>query len=54
MRASVAPGTVSIPFSGRVGKTALPVGSYSATITAIDGAGNRSKAVIVKFKIVKK
>jgi hypothetical protein len=54
VRAGVAPGKVSIPFSGRLGKTALPAGSYTAAITAIDGAGNRSKAVIVKFTIVKK
>jgi hypothetical protein len=54
VRAGVAPGTVSVPFSGRLGRTALPAGSYTATITAIDGAGNRSRAVIARFTIVKK
>jgi len=42
-----------VPFSGRIGKSALRPGSYTATITAIDPAGNRSKAVRVKFTVVK-
>ena len=53
VRASAGPGAVTIPFSGRVGRTALAPGSYTATITAIDGAGNRSRAVRVKFSVSK-
>jgi hypothetical protein len=53
VRASAGPGQVTIPFSGRIGRTALAPGSYTATITAVDGAGNRSRAVRVKFSVSK-
>jgi hypothetical protein len=53
VRASAGPGRVTIPFSGRIGRTALAPGSYTATIIAIDGAGNRSRAVHVKFSVSK-
>jgi hypothetical protein len=54
VRAGAGPGNVTIAFSGRLGRTALRPGSYTATVTAIDGAGNRSKAARVKFTVVKK
>jgi hypothetical protein len=53
VRASAGPGRVTVPFTGRIGRTALAPGSYTATITAIDGAGNRSRAVHVKFSVSK-
>jgi len=52
VRASVAPGTARIGFSGRIGPTRLKPGSYRVTVTAIDGAGNRSKPVATRFTIV--
>jgi hypothetical protein len=51
---SSGPGKVSVAFSGKIGKTALRPGDYTASITATDAAGNRSKAVRVKFTVVKK
>jgi hypothetical protein len=51
VRASAGPGDVTVPFSGRIGRRALPPGSYLATVTAIDGAGNRSKPARVRFAI---
>jgi hypothetical protein len=46
------PGSVAIPFSGRVGGARLKPGSYSASVTAIDAAGNRSRPATVSFKVV--
>lgn len=40
-------------FSGRIGKKALKPGSYRLTITVIDAAGNVSKPVVKRFKIVR-
>ena len=48
------PGKVSVPFSGRIGKRALPLGSYRATLTAADLAGNRSKPSRLAFRIVRR
>ena len=42
----------SVAFSGRLGKRALPVGRYRATLVATDAAGNRSKAASTRFRIV--
>ena len=53
VRKSSGPGKVSVAFSGKIGKTALRPGDYTATITATDAAGNRSKTVRVKFTVVK-
>jgi glutamate synthase domain-containing protein 3 len=39
-------------FSGRIGRRALPAGSYRARLTATDAAGNRSVTQSVRFKIV--
>jgi hypothetical protein len=46
-------GANSTPFSGRIGKKALRPGRYRATVTATDGAGNRSKARRVSFNVVR-
>jgi len=54
VRVALGPGAVSVPFSGRVGTTRLTPGTYRVTATAIDGAGNRSKAVSVSFKVVRR
>ena len=49
-----APGRVSVPFSGRIGRRALPLGSYRATLRAADVAGNRSAPSLVTFRIVRR
>jgi hypothetical protein len=49
-----APGRVSVPFSGRIGRRALPLGSYRATLRAADIAGNRSAPSRVTFRIVRR
>lgn len=41
-------------FSGRIGTKKLKPGSYRATLTATDTAGNVSKPKSLKFKVVKK
>ena len=46
------PGSVAVPFTGRVGGARLKPGSYSASVTAIDAAGNRSRPATVSFKVV--
>jgi hypothetical protein len=50
VRASAAPGAVSLQISGR----ALRPGVYTASVAAIDGAGNRSSARRVKFTVVRR
>jgi PKD domain len=52
VRASIAPGNAKVAFTGRIGSTKLKPGSYRVSVTAIDGAGNRSKPVSAKFTIV--
>ena len=42
-----------VRFSGRVGRRTLRPGRYRATLTAVDRAGNRSKASAVRFRIVR-
>jgi hypothetical protein len=54
VRANAQGGANAIAFSGRIGKTALAPGDYVATLTAIDGAGNRSAPATVAFSIVRK
>jgi DNA-binding beta-propeller fold protein YncE len=44
----------SILFRGRIGRRALPLGSYRATITATDGTGNRSRSRRASFRIVRR
>jgi hypothetical protein len=48
------PGANRIPFSGRIGRRALAGGSYRATITATDAAGNRSRPRRAVFRIVRR
>jgi hypothetical protein len=43
----------SLKFSGRIGRRALRPGSYRATITATDAAGNKSRPKTLSFKIVR-
>ena len=52
IRAGRGPGNVSIPFSGRLDGRALSSGTYTASITAIDGSGNRSRPRTVGFTVV--
>jgi uncharacterized delta-60 repeat protein len=42
-----------VRFSGRVGRRTLRPGRYRATLTAVDQAGNRSKASAARFRIVR-
>ncbi len=51
-RAGRGPGAVSTPFTGRIGRRALRLGRYRATVTATDAAGNRSRPRRVTFRIV--
>jgi hypothetical protein len=50
---TVTAGRRRVRFSGRIRKRALKPGSYRMRITATDAAGNRSKAVVRKFRIVR-
>ena len=45
-------GTNAVPFTGRIGHRPLPTGSYRATVTVRDAAGNRSPAKPAAFAIV--
>lgn len=47
-------GANAVAFSGRVGRTALPAGSYRAVLVATDAARNGSRAATTSFTIVKK
>jgi len=51
---SVAEGSNSLKFSGRVDRKALKPGAYTASLLATDAATNRSKPANAKFKIVKR
>jgi photosystem II stability/assembly factor-like uncharacterized protein len=53
-RRNQAAGTVSIPFSGKVGKRKLRPGTYTATFIVTDAAGNVSRASSLVFKIVRR
>jgi hypothetical protein len=52
IRAARGPGIVSIPFSGRIGSSALLPGSYVVTARAIDAAGSRSQPRAASFTVV--
>jgi hypothetical protein len=45
-------GANAVPFSGRYGKRHLAKGSYTATITATDPSGNRSRPRSLTFVVV--
>jgi hypothetical protein len=44
-------GANSTTFTGRIGRRALPPGTYRAIITATDAAGNRSTPTAARFRI---
>jgi len=48
------PGNVSIPFSGRLGRTRLTPGAYDLAAGAVDAAGNLSNVKIARFTVVAK
>ncbi len=50
----VGAGVASLAFSGKVGKRRLPVGTYTATLAAFDGAGNASPGVAIRFTITRR
>jgi hypothetical protein len=52
-RAKARLGLNQIAFSGRVGKRRLRPGAYRAVLTAIDPAGNRSRAIRLSFRVVR-
>jgi hypothetical protein len=52
-RAHTAQGKNSVAFSGRFGKKRLRTGTYRATVTATDAAGNRSKPRSVTFTVIR-
>jgi hypothetical protein len=54
LRPNLRPGAQRVSFSGRVGSRALKVGTYRATISATDPAGNRSRGAQVTFRVVRR
>ena len=54
VRASAGPGALKLAIGGRLSGTMLRPGLYTVTVSAIDGAGNRSKARSVRFRVVKR
>ena len=53
LKRKVAKGPQRVAFSGRFGHKALAPGSYDATVRATDAAGNRSRAVLLRFTILR-
>ena len=53
LKRKVAQGPQRVAFSGRFGRKALAPGGYDATVTATDAAGNRSRAVLLHFTILR-
>jgi hypothetical protein len=53
LRRSTARGANRVAFSGRVGRVALRPGTHRAALVATDAAGNRSKTVYVRFRVVR-
>jgi hypothetical protein len=47
------PGANTKPFSGKIGRRTLSPGSYRASITAKDAAGNNSAVVRLNFRVVR-
>lgn len=52
VRTGRGPGAVSIPFSGTAGGHRLAPGTYTASVVAIDAAGNRSRPATVRFTVL--
>ena len=53
VRADVAAGRRSTPFTGRLGRRSLAPGRYRATLRATDPAGNVSRPATIRFRIVR-
>ena len=53
LKRKVAKGRQRVDFSGRFGRKPLAPGSYDASVTATDAAGNRSRAVLLHFTILR-
>ena len=53
-RAGVPAGPVSVRFNGRFGRRKVPLGRYRGTVVVTDAAGNRSRAVRVGFRVVRR
>jgi hypothetical protein len=53
VRISAGPGLAVVPFSGRIGGTALSPGKYVLSVVAIDGSGNRSTPVRISLTVVR-
>jgi hypothetical protein len=49
---SVGAGVHHLTFHGRVGRTALPAGSYAMVVTAVARSGARSRTITLHFTIV--
>lgn len=47
-------GAARVAFSGRIGRRALAVGRYRATISATDAAGNRRTVKPLRFRVVRR
>ncbi len=54
VRGNLRPGSQRVTFSGRIRRRALRPGLHRATITVTDAAGNRSSAVVVSFRVVRR
>lgn len=54
VRTSFRPGMQRVRFNGKIRRRALPPGAYRATIRATDAHGNRSRAVRLTFRIVRR
>jgi hypothetical protein len=53
-RTGVRAGPRSTPFTGRLGRRALALGRYRATVTATDAAGNVSRPRSITFRVVRR
>ena len=53
-RRNLKAGSRRVRFSGRIGRVALKVSRYRATISATDPAGNRSRSRRVTFRVVRR
>jgi hypothetical protein len=53
LRRRTAAGRNSLRFSGRIGRRALPRGTYQMVIVATDAAGNRSAPRTLRFTVVR-
>ena len=49
----IAAGRGRVRFSGRIGRRALRPGNYRLRLTAVDAAGNRSAARVLRFRVVR-